>query len=39
MAKMGVDNIITDNPVKCREIVYSKYSNEKIMDILKYVFE
>lgn len=39
MARIGVDNIITDTPVKCREIVYSKYSNEKIVDILKYVFE
>lgn len=39
MTKIGVDNIITDNPVKCRELIYSKYSNERIMDILKYVFE
>jgi len=39
LAKMNVDNIITDSPVTCRETVYSRYTNEHILDILKYVFE
>jgi len=38
LTKMNVDNIITNNPVKCRVKVYEKYSNEHILDILKYVF-
>ena len=39
MTKMGVDGIITDNPVRCREYAYKKYSNEKLLDILKYVLD
>lgn len=39
LANMGVDNIITDDPVSAREVIYSKYSNTKILSILSYVFD
>lgn len=36
---MGVDAIITDNPVMAREVVYDKYSNTLIKNVLSYVFD
>lgn len=36
---MGVDGLITDNPVMAREVVYSKYSNTLIYNVLSYVFK
>lgn len=39
MTKMGVDAIITDNPVMGREVVYSKYSNPLFSNVLSYVFK
>ena len=36
---MGVDALITDNPVMAREVVYSKYSNTLIYNVLSYVFK
>ena len=38
MTAMGVDAIITDNPVMARETVYSKYSNKLLENVLSYVF-
>lgn len=35
---MGVDGIITDNPSMAREVVYAKYSNTLIQNVLSYVF-
>ncbi len=39
MTAMGVDALITDNPVMGREVVYSKYSNPLFSNVLNYVFE
>lgn len=36
---MGVDALITDNPAMAREVVYSKYSNALIYNVLSYVFK
>lgn len=38
LANMGVDNIITDDPVMAREAVYSRYTVRELMNILDYVF-
>ena len=38
LANMGVDNIITDDPVMAREEVYSRYTVRELMNILDYVF-
>lgn len=38
MTEIGVDAIITDNPVMTREIVYSKYNNPLFKNVLDYVF-
>lgn len=38
LANMGVDNIITDDPVMAREVVYSRYSVRELVNILDYVF-
>lgn len=38
MTAMGVDALITDNPVMGREVVYSKYSNPLFGNVLNYVF-
>lgn len=37
LKNMGVDNIITDKPVKAREILYSKVANQSIQDLIKRV--
>lgn len=37
LKNMGVDNIITDKPVKAREILYSKVTNQSIQDLIKRV--
>lgn len=34
MIDVGVDNIITDNPVLARELIYSKSLNENIVDFI-----
>lgn len=34
LIELGVDNIITDNPVMVRELVYSKSLNENIVDFI-----
>lgn len=34
MIDVGVDNVITDNPVMVRELVYSKTLNENIVDFI-----
>ena len=38
LANMGVDNIITDDPVMAREAVYSRYTVRELVNILNYVF-
>ena len=38
LANMGVDNIITDDPVMAREAVYSRYTVRELINILDYVF-
>lgn len=38
LANMGVDNIITDNPVMARSVVYSRYTVQEIINILDYIF-
>lgn len=38
LANMGVDNIITDDPVMAREAVYSRYTGKELVNILDYVF-
>lgn len=38
-ANMGVDNIITDNALLAREIIYSKNTSNKVIEMLKYVFD
>ena len=38
LANMGVDNIITDDPVMAREAVYSRYTGKELVNILNYVF-
>lgn len=39
MTALGVDALITDNPVMGREVVYSKYSNPLFTNVLNYVFQ
>jgi glycerophosphoryl diester phosphodiesterase len=39
MAKLGVDNIITDNPVKARKIIYSSDIPNYTLDFLSLIFE
>ncbi|BCN29493.1 glycerophosphodiester phosphodiesterase [Anaeromicropila herbilytica] len=39
MAKLGVDNIITDNPVKARKVIYSSDIPNYTLDFLKLIFE
>lgn len=39
MAKLGVDNIITDNPVKARKIIYSSDMPNYTLDFLSLIFE
>ena len=34
----GIDNIITDEPVMAREVVYSRNTSETITNMIKYVF-
>lgn len=34
MIDLGVDNIVTDNPVMVRELIYSKTLNENIVDFI-----
>ena len=38
LVHMGVDNIITDDPVMAREVIYSRYSVRELVNILDYVF-
>lgn len=38
MSELGVDNIITNDPVKAREIIYSKGNNTKMDKILDLIF-
>ena len=38
LTALGVDNIITDDPLMAREVIYSKYSYKELVDILNYVF-
>lgn len=38
LANMGVDNIITDDPVMARKAVYSRYTGKELINILDYVF-
>ncbi|WP_455715880.1 glycerophosphodiester phosphodiesterase family protein [Anaerosporobacter sp.] len=37
LKNMGVDNIITDKPVKAREVLYSRVANQSIQDLIKRV--
>lgn len=37
LKNMGVDNIITDKPVKAREVLFSKVANQSIQDLIKRV--
>lgn len=39
MTSIGVDALITDNPVMARKVVYSKYSNPLFSNVLSYVFK
>ena len=39
LSAIGVDAIITDNPVMGREAAYAHYSNELITNVLSYVFK
>ncbi len=39
LTRMGVDALISDNPVMSREVVYSKYSNSLFYNVLSYVFD
>lgn len=39
LVAMGVDAIISDNPVMARKVVYAKYSNSLIENVLSAVFE
>ena len=38
LANKGIDNIITDEPVMAREVVYSRNTSETITNMIKYVF-
>ena len=38
MIDLGVDNIITDNPVMARELIYSKSLNENIVEFITNLF-
>lgn len=37
-ANMGADNIITDNPILAREVIYSKDAPDIFVSVLRYVF-
>ncbi len=39
LTMMGVDAIITDNTEMAREVIYSKYSNGLLFNVLSYVFK
>lgn len=39
MIDVGVDNIITDNPVLARELIYSKSLNDTIVEFITKLFE
>lgn len=39
MVAMGVDAVITDNPVMGKEATYARYSYSLIENVLSYVFE
>lgn len=39
MTQIGVDAIITDNPVMGREVVFAKYKNTLFNNVLSYVFK
>lgn len=39
MIDVGVDNIITDNPVLARELIYSKSLNENIVEFIQNLLE
>jgi glycerophosphoryl diester phosphodiesterase len=38
LTNKGVDNIITDNPVLAREVIYSRDTSETMLNMIKYVF-
>ena len=39
MTQIGVDAIITDNPVMGQEVVLAKYKNTLFNNVLSYVFK
>ena len=39
MTAIGVDAVITDNPVMAKEVVYSKYSSPLFSNVISYVFK
>lgn len=39
MAELGVDNIITNDPVQARAIIYSKNMNSRMQNIMEFVFQ
>lgn len=39
LTNKGVDNIITDVPVRAREVIYSRDTSETLINMLKYVFD
>lgn len=39
MAQVKVDNLITDDPVKAREVIYEVDTNSTLMEILQEIFE
>ncbi|QSX06930.1 glycerophosphodiester phosphodiesterase [Sedimentibacter sp. zth1] len=38
MINLGVDNIITDDPLKAKEMVYSNYAPDKLIELVNYKF-
>ena len=38
LANKGVDNIITDDPLVAKEVIYSRNTSETIINMIKYVF-
>ncbi len=38
LANKGVDNIITDDPITAREVIYSRNTSETLRNMLNYVF-
>ena len=38
LTNKGVDNIITDEPVLAREVIYSRDTSETLINMIKYVF-